>query len=47
MVYLKLWCVENISGDIFVDNICIDCDICCWMLFKIFYCNGVKLVVYY
>ncbi|MCL2927572.1 MAG: MBL fold metallo-hydrolase [Trichodesmium sp. MAG_R01] len=47
MAHLKLRRAENISGDIFVDNTCIDCDTCRWMSPKIFHRNGAKSAVYY
>lgn len=47
MANLKLRRPENISGDIFVDNTCIDCDTCRWMSPKIFRRQGEKSAVYY
>ena len=47
MANLKLRRSENISGDLYVDNTCIDCDTCRWMSPKIFHRNGEKSAVYH
>lgn len=47
MANLKLRRSENISGDIYVDNTCIDCDTCRWMSPEIFHRNGEKSAVYH
>ncbi|NEQ39720.1 MAG: MBL fold metallo-hydrolase [Okeania sp. SIO3I5] len=47
MANLKLRRSENISGDIFVDNTCIDCNTCRWMSPEIFHRNGEKSAVYH
>ena len=38
---------ENIAGDVFVDETCIDCDTCRWMAPNIFHRAGDKSAVYH
>jgi len=38
---------ENVSGDFYVDNTCIDCDTCRWMAPEVFYSAGEQSAVYH
>lgn len=47
MAHLNLRHSENISGDFYVDNTCIDCDTCRWMVPEVFNSAGEQSVVYH
>ena len=47
MANIKLRRNENIKGDIYVDNTCIDCDTCRWMSPTVFHRSGEKSAVYH
>lgn len=47
MANIKLRRSENISGDIYVDSTCIDCDTCRWMSPTVFHRSGEQSAVYH
>ncbi|GAC1463771.1 MAG: MBL fold metallo-hydrolase [Chamaesiphon sp.] len=47
MAHLKQRRLENVSGDFYVDNTCIDCDTCRWMAPEVFYSAGEQSAVYH
>lgn len=47
MAHLNQRRPENVSGDFYVDNTCIDCDTCRWMVPEVFTSAGEQSAVYH
>lgn len=47
MAHLNQRRIENVSGDFYVDNTCIDCDTCRWMAPEVFQSAGEQSAVYH
>lgn len=47
MAQLKQRRPQNVNGDFYVDNTCIDCDTCRWMVPEVFHQNGRQSAVYH
>lgn len=47
MAHLNQRRAENVSGDFYVDNTCIDCDTCRWMAPEVFYRAGEQSAVHH